>query len=107
MGKKIVLTTIFYLFLYSENVLGYDFNCDKKNKMVCINLLNNLCIDPNIKTVKGWKRVCHNGKIMLYTCDDNHKIINKKELKEACDCLTFTKQSDIELNSFYIYKDGE
>jgi hypothetical protein len=72
-----------------------------KNKE-CVKTLNELCIDPTIKSFRGWRRVCNNNKIVLYTCDGDG--VNKIILDKACECLT-TDETMTGINSFFIFKE--
>jgi len=103
MIKKISSIVLFIsVILHAEPAILPTINVGcKYSKKKCTNVLNELCIDPDIKTVVSWKRVCNNNKLSYYVCG-----VKKEQLmKEACFCLTHDENTDMGSNSFYIFKD--
>lgn len=70
--KKIVL----FIFLTYATLVASDLECKT--------LYNRNDIDPDLKAVKGWKRVCNNDKLENYL-DKKISLIEKLEI---CSCLT-------------------
>lgn len=64
--KKIILTIIFSIFLNGDN------NCNA--------LFNKYNIDVNIHSNIGWRRVCNNGLLYLYT----NKAISGNDVNYMC-----------------------
>jgi len=56
-----------------------------KYTSVCDSLYGKYNIDINTKSYKGWKRVCNNHKLFLYS---NKNFINTVDENRICDCFT-------------------
>jgi len=97
MFKILILATI-SIFSLKANVNVFA-KCDYNN-VACKKILTGLCIDPTIKSVRGWRRVCNNNKLVLYTCNGNF-VKDKVILEEACSCLRSDSKTAI-INPFYI-----
>ena len=70
------------------------------NNVTCKKILTGLCIDPDIKSVRGWRRVCNNDKLVLYTCDGD-KVRDKVIMNKACNCLEY-ENKDATIFPFYL-----
>ena len=71
-----MLKVIFLIFLTFSVLIAQDQDCNlilKRNE-----------IDPGLKGVKGWKRVCNNDKLDNYL---THKV-SVYEKNVICECLT-------------------
>lgn len=79
--KKVVL----FIFLAFITLKAGDLECK------ALYLRNEL--DPDLKAVKGWKRVCNNDKLENYLT----KNITPWEKKELCNCLASGVDEDREI----------
>lgn len=64
--------------------LFLTLGCFGSSEGYCNNRLNTLNITPELKSVKGWKRVCNKDSLQDYT---DFKL-NTSLKREACECLT-------------------
>jgi len=77
MNKK--LSVIVIVVLLNINVLIADTPCGD-----CVTIVKHFDLDVTIKNTSGWKRVCNNGKIKLYT---SKKLVGS-DLTDLCECIT-------------------
>jgi hypothetical protein len=82
-----------------NNLPAIELNTVYPNRK-CDDVINEYGINNNLKTAKGWLRVCNNNKLSLYT---DH--IPKKNLYGIlCECLS----KDIDQRSLnFFYRKGE
>lgn len=58
---------------------------------ICTDIYNRHGIDKDLKSVKGWKRVCNNEKIQNYT----DKVLSKSTADEICSCLMLESENAV------------
>lgn len=80
--KKMV---IILMLVISLNILTANEILDKYNHKVKCNILyKKYNIDINTKSYKGWKRVCNNNKLFLYS---NRNFIPYIDQRTICNCF--------------------
>ena len=71
---KVIAKFMLFLLLTTTPSYCYDNNC--------IKIIKKTKIDPNIKSINGWNRVCRNGNIKYFLDNECHKYI-----KNICKCF--------------------
>jgi len=82
------------IFILITSLLAYDTDA-------CISLYARHNIDVNIKTNKGWVRVCNNDKLKLYTITE----LSKYDKVRICDCLKNELNNNIKDRSIEVNND--
>lgn len=103
MIKKMLELSFVILLLVNSPLTAQEKSKCGTTVKECRKTLDDLCIDPDIKSIIGWRRVCNNHKLLLYMCNGT-KVVSKLQTEKACYCLE--NKDDIEPNSFYIFDKG-
>jgi len=82
------------LAMVASILLIFNLNLYAESKE-CKVLLKRKPIDLDIKSNKGWNRVCHNGKIDRYL---NHCDVSKATVHDLCKCLYERYKLEREIN---------
>ena len=103
MIKKIPEIGLIILLIVIIPLYGGDNEKCKFTPKECKKALDDLCIDPDIKSVIGWRRVCNNNKLLLYMCEGT-ELVSKHQTEEVCSCLENKNETNV--NSFFIFEKG-
>lgn len=82
-------------------VMGFSiFKSDDTGiKKECYNIIRKYNIIVNLKSINGWKRVCGNDKIELYT----KPVVGKYAKYKLCECIISTSNEKTD-RSIEIFK---
>lgn len=77
-------------------VLFLTISVGSSKTLPCRDLLRLNNIDPKVKSYRGWRRVCNNDKLFLYT---KHKL-TKEDKNALCSCFVdSSKNRDLYLRA--------
>jgi len=80
--NKITHIIIILLFVFITEIYADNINNDKN---MCLSLFKKYELFPEIKSLKGWKRVQYNNRLKYYIID--YKSITDHEAEEIYFCL--------------------